>query len=193
MLSVLSSVFVPQVFWEILSDSDMTGDFAALHGSTTILAGQRVAEITLSLLPDNIPELEEIYVLRLSRVEGGAELDADRSSTRLRVRSNDEPHGVFALPPQSQALILNATDRSRHLALNISRLAGAFGNVSVGYRISYPTPGQSFTEDRSTGSILVRDGEKFASATVPISTQVGTTCDYFTDYFPSSKTIGIIT
>ncbi|XP_017551078.2 adhesion G-protein coupled receptor V1 isoform X2 [Pygocentrus nattereri] len=160
------------VFWEILSDSDMAGDFAALHGTTTILAGQRVGEITLSLLPDSVPELEETYTIRLTAVEGGAELDTDRSSTRLRVHANDEPHGVFAFPPQWQALVINATDRSRHLALNISRLAGAFGNVSVGYRVSYPTPGQSFTEDRSTGSVLVRDGEKSASVRVPVSTQV---------------------
>ncbi|KAI4876542.1 hypothetical protein NFI96_002228 [Prochilodus magdalenae] len=160
------------VFWEVLSDSDMTGDFAALHGSTIILAGQRVGEIALSLLPDSVPELEETYTVRLSAVEGGAELDAERSTTRIIVRANDEPHGVFALPPQWQALFVNATDRSRHLALNISRLAGTFGNVSVGYRISYPTPGQSFTEDRSTGSILARDGEKSVSVTVPVSTQV---------------------
>ncbi|XP_066512530.1 adhesion G-protein coupled receptor V1-like [Hoplias malabaricus] len=160
------------VFWEILSDSDMAGDFAIFHGSTIIQAGQRVGEVILTLLPDTVPELEEVYTVRLSAVEGGAELDLDRSSTRLRVRANDEPHGVFSLPPQQQALVINATDRSRHLALNISRLAGAFGNVSVVYRISYPTPGQSFTEDRSTGSILVRDGERAASVTVPISTQV---------------------
>ncbi|XP_072520807.1 adhesion G-protein coupled receptor V1 isoform X2 [Salminus brasiliensis] len=160
------------VFWEILSDSDMTSDFAALRGSTIILAGQRVGEIALSLLPDSVPELEETYIVQLSAVEGGAELDTSRSSTRLRVLANDEPHGVFALPPEQQALVINATNRVRLLALNISRLAGAFGNVSVGYRISYPTPGQSFTEDRSTGSVLVRDGEKSVSVTVPVSTQV---------------------
>ncbi|XP_049326601.1 adhesion G-protein coupled receptor V1 isoform X2 [Astyanax mexicanus] len=160
------------VFWEIFSESDTTGDFSALRGSAIILAGQRVGEITLSLLPDSVPELEEVYTVQLTSVEGGAELDTFRSTTRIRVLANDEPHGVFALPPERQALIINATDRSRLLALNISRLAGAFGNVSVGYRISYPTPGQSFTEDRSTGSVLVRDGETSASVTVPVSTQV---------------------
>ncbi|MCI4392676.1 hypothetical protein PGIGA_G00148550 [Pangasianodon gigas] len=160
------------VFWEILSDIDTTGDFLTLHGSATILAGQRLAEIILTLLPDPVPELEEVYTVRLSSVDGGAELDANRSSVRLRVRANDEPHGVFALFSELQKLLVNATDRSRYLALNISRLAGTFGSVSVGYQISYPTPGQSFTEDRSTGSIVIKDGENSAPFTVPLSTQV---------------------
>lgn len=162
----------PQVFWEILSDTDSAGDFLTLHGSATILAGQRLAELVLTLLPDPVPELEEVYIVRLSSVEGGAELDTNRSSVRLRVRANDEPHGVFALFSEHQKLLVNDTNRSRYLALKISRLAGTFGSVSVGYQISYPTPGQSFTEDRSTGSIVLKDDEKSASIAVPISTQV---------------------
>ncbi|KAI5088303.1 G-protein coupled receptor 98 isoform X2, partial [Silurus meridionalis] len=160
------------VFWEILSDADTTGDFLTLRGSVTILAGQRLAEIILTLLPDPVPELEEVYTVHLSSVEGGAEIDANRSSVRLRVRANDEPHGVFALFSEHQKLLVNSTDHSRYLVLNISRLAGTFGNVSVGYQISYPTLGQNFTEDRSVGSFVVKDGEKSASITVPISTQV---------------------
>lgn len=160
------------MFWEILSDTDTTGDFLTLRGSATILDGQRLAEIVLTLLPDTMPELEEVYTVLLSSVEGGAELDVNRSSVYLRVRANDEPHGVFALFSEQQKLLVNATDRSRYLALNISRLAGTFGNVSVGYQISYPTPGQSFTEDRSTGSIVVKDGESSTSITIPVSTQV---------------------
>ncbi|GAA6109102.1 adhesion G-protein coupled receptor V1 isoform X1 [Tachysurus ichikawai] len=166
------SISFPQVLWEILSDTDTTGDFLTLRGSATILAGERLAEIVLTLLPDAVPELEEVYTVRLSSVDGGAELDANRSSVRLRVRANDEPHGVFALFTEQQKLLVNGTDRSRYLALNISRLAGTFGNVSVEYQISYPTPGQSFTEDRSTGRTVVKDGEKSASITVPVSTQV---------------------
>lgn len=167
-----SSIAFPQVFWEILSDTDTTGDFFTLHGSATILAGQRLAELVLTLLPDPVPEVEEVYTVRLSSVEGGAEIDANRSSVRIRVLANDEPHGVFALFSEHQKLLVNATDRSRYLALNVSRLAGTFGSIGVGYQISYPTPGQSFTEDISTGSIVVKDGEKSASITVPVSTQV---------------------
>ncbi|KAK9974393.1 hypothetical protein ABG768_022494 [Culter alburnus] len=160
------------VFWEILSDADTSGDFAALQGSVTILAGQRVTEIVLTLLPDSVPELEETYVLHLISVEGGAELDKNRSSTRLKVRANDEPHGVFVLYSQNQSVVVNVADRSRQLIISVNRLAGAFGNASVGYRIRFTTPGQSFTEDTLTGNILVKDGEREASVRVPFSSQV---------------------
>ncbi|KAI7812365.1 putative G-protein coupled receptor 98, partial [Triplophysa rosa] len=160
------------VFWKIMSDADTTGDFSSLHGFATVLAGQRVAEIILTLLPDSVPELEESYTLRLMSVEGGAELDANRSIIILKVRANDEPHGMFALYPQNQSVGVNVADRSRYLIISVTRLAGAFGNVSVVYRISFTTPGQSFTEDTITGNILVKDGEQEASAKVPLSSQV---------------------
>ncbi|XP_030633613.1 adhesion G-protein coupled receptor V1 [Chanos chanos] len=160
------------VFWEITSDADTAGDFSSMSGSVPIFAGQRVAELVLTLLPDSVPELEELYVLRLTRVEGGAELDANRSVTRLRVRANDEPHGVFALDPRLQMMVVNPVERSRYLVLNVTRQAGAFGNASVGYLIRYATPGLVFTEDTITGSVVVRDGERSSSVIVPISTQL---------------------
>ncbi|XP_051546873.1 adhesion G-protein coupled receptor V1 isoform X1 [Myxocyprinus asiaticus] len=160
------------VFWEIISNADTTGDFATIQGFAIILAGQRVAEIVLTLLPDSVPELEEIYSLRLTSVEGGAELDANRSSTRLKVRANDDPHGVFVLYPQNQSIIVNVADRSRHLVISVNRLSGAFGNASVGYRVSFTTPGQSFTKDTITGNILVKDGESEASVKVPLISQM---------------------
>ncbi|XP_036383544.1 LOW QUALITY PROTEIN: adhesion G-protein coupled receptor V1 [Megalops cyprinoides] len=162
------------VFWVILSDSDTTGDFSALRGSVTIPAGQRNAEVRLLLLPDSVPELEEVYTVRLSSVEGGAELDANRSSVRVRVRANDEPHGVFALYSDLQAVAVSPGNQSRHIALNITRHAGAFGNVSVEYRITANGlgPGQDFLVDTVLGNLLVKDGASSASVTVPVSKQV---------------------
>ncbi|KAJ8414918.1 hypothetical protein AAFF_G00024410 [Aldrovandia affinis] len=164
------------VFWEILSDSDTTGDFAALRGTVTILEGQRNAEVVLRLLPDTVPELEEAYIVRLTGVIGGAELDANRTSTRLRVRANDEPHGVFALYREGQAMMVSGRNRSRHVALNVMRLAGAFGNVTVEYRVTADVPSsgsdQDFLVGTGRGQLLVKDGESFASVTVPISSQV---------------------
>ncbi|KAJ8380590.1 hypothetical protein SKAU_G00013680 [Synaphobranchus kaupii] len=124
------------IFWEIRSDSDTAGDFSALGGSVTILAGQRNAALLLRLLPDAVPELEEVYA----------------------------------------AVAVSGSDWSRHFALNVTRHAGAFGNVSVEYRIAADVPGsslnQDFMVDAVLGNLLVKDGESFATATVPISSQV---------------------
>ncbi len=80
-------VLTPQVHWQIQSDSDTAGDFLALAGSVTILEGQREAEIILSLMPDAVPELEELYTVQLTAVEGGATLDARPNLTKTHIRS----------------------------------------------------------------------------------------------------------
>lgn len=75
-----------QVHWQIQSDSDMTGDFLAISGSVMILEGHREADIVLSLLPDTVPELEELYTVQLIAVEGGATLDGNPNLIRTRIR-----------------------------------------------------------------------------------------------------------
>ncbi|XP_028834405.1 adhesion G-protein coupled receptor V1 isoform X2 [Denticeps clupeoides] len=158
------------VFWEIISESDTAGDFFSLHGSVSILAGQRVAELILELMPDSVPEVEELYEVRLVAVEGGAELDSNRSIARLRVRANDEPHGVFALYAQRQAMTVDGDALSRHLVLNVTRQAGTFGNVSIWYRVRFVVPGQVVPD--MLGSVLVKDGENSASVALPVGSEV---------------------
>nr|XP_029492889.1 adhesion G-protein coupled receptor V1-like [Oncorhynchus nerka] len=164
------------VHWQILSDSDTTGDFSALNGSVVILDGQRGAEVVLTLLPDAVPELEELYLLRLSSVEGGATLNTNRSTTLFRVRANDEPHGVFGLAAERQAVVVvgRGAGLVRLLSLNVTRQAGAFGNASVGYRISTGPGlnGQELLGGAAVGRVLIKHGEDSASDSVPISTQV---------------------
>lgn len=72
--------------WQIQSDSDAAGDFFTLSGSVTLLEGQREAEIVLILMPDTVPELEELYVVLLTAVEGGATLDQDPNFTKMHIR-----------------------------------------------------------------------------------------------------------
>lgn len=72
--------------WQIESDSDITGDFLAVAGSVNILEGQREAEIVLSLMPDTVPELEELYSVRLTAAEGGATLDANPNLITANIR-----------------------------------------------------------------------------------------------------------
>lgn len=64
----------------------MTGDFRAFAGSVMIVEGQREAEIILSLMPDTVPELEELYVVQLTAVEGGGTLDSNPNLTRTHIR-----------------------------------------------------------------------------------------------------------
>ncbi|XP_053180894.1 adhesion G-protein coupled receptor V1 [Scomber japonicus] len=168
------------VHWEIQSDSDMAGDFLALSGSVMILQGQREAEIVLRLMPDTVPELEELYIVQLTAVEGGATLDSNPNliSTHIRVKANDEPHGVFSLNPEQQSIIVvgSGSEVSRVLVMNVTRLGGLFGNASVGYRISGGIDEVMDIEEilggLAEGRLLLKEGESFITVTVPISSQV---------------------
>ncbi|XP_015216090.2 adhesion G-protein coupled receptor V1 isoform X1 [Lepisosteus oculatus] len=158
------------VSWELSSGSDIAGDFVARRGQAVILNGQRSAEILVHLLPDNIPELDELYTIRLTSVEGGADLDADKSTSRFSVKANDEPHGVFAIYPGLQSVTVGR-DLGREISLNVSRHAGTFGNATVEYKITANGQGQNFFMDTVLGNLLVKDGASFGSSAVPISNQ----------------------
>ncbi|XP_014844179.1 PREDICTED: G-protein coupled receptor 98 isoform X1 [Poecilia mexicana] len=167
------------VRWQIQSDSDTTGDFLALVGSVMIVEGQREAEIILSLMPDAVPELEEIYIVQLVAVDGGGTLDAnpDLIRTQIRVPANDDPHGVFSLDSGQQAVVVVGSGSllTRALVVNVTRLAGLFGNASVGYKIrgrgTELMDIQEMLGGRAEGRLLMVEGQPYSQITVPISSQ----------------------
>ncbi|XP_067838274.1 adhesion G-protein coupled receptor V1 [Heptranchias perlo] len=157
-----------KVYWKLQSDSDMTGDFFSISGAVTILDMQQNAEINVQLLADDIPELDEVYIIRLTSVEGGADLNKEKDSSRFHVPANDDPYGLFAIYSDGQTVIVES-DLSRHFQINITRHGGTFQDVIVEYKLMFH--GQDFSTDGFLGTVLVRDGANFAVATVPITNQ----------------------
>lgn len=92
--------------------------------------------------------------------------------------ANDEPHGVFSLNPEQQSIVVigAGSEVTRALVMNVTRLAGLFGNASVGYRISGGIDEVMDIEEilggQAEGRLFMRAGETFSSITVPISSQV---------------------
>ncbi|XP_069483725.1 adhesion G-protein coupled receptor V1 isoform X2 [Ambystoma mexicanum] len=160
-----------KVYWAMHSDSDMTGDFLSTNGSVTISDKQSTATIILQLAPDDVPELDETYMVQLTAVDGGAELDLERRVSQLTVFANDDPHGVFVLYSRRQAIFVGA-DLSRYIQINITRLAGAFGNVSAEYRISSGNQEQKILTEKTVGRVFIKGGAGYEVDTVPISSQV---------------------
>nr|XP_057927104.1 adhesion G-protein coupled receptor V1 isoform X2 [Doryrhamphus excisus] len=168
------------VHWQIQSESDITGDFLVFSGTVLIREGQREAEIVVTLMPDTVPELEELYTVQLTAVEGGATLDVNTNllRTHIRVHANDDPHGVFSLNPGQQSVVVEGSglEARRVLVMNATRLAGLFGNVSVGYRITDGAEEvmdiEVFVGGQAEGRLLFTDGQAFSVVTLPITNQV---------------------
>lgn len=100
------------------------------------------------------------------------------SCLNFRALANDEPHGVFTLNPEQQSIMVVGlgSEVTRALVMNVTRLAGLFGNASVGYRIS---GGIDEVMDigeilggQAEGRLFLREGQAFGTITVPISSRV---------------------
>lgn len=170
-----------QVYWEIHSESDITGDFLMTEGSVVIADQQSTAEIIIYLLPDEVPELDESYTVQLISVEGGADLDQDRRTSKINVFANDDPHGVFALYSDQQSVLIER-DLDRYVQINVTRHAGVFGEVVIQYQISSHHKEALTAPGDEEGYLAIKDGASFGVKRVPISSQV---CIILLDYLIS--------
>ncbi|XP_042811947.1 adhesion G-protein coupled receptor V1 [Panthera leo] len=159
------------VYWEISSVFDITGDFLSTKGFFTIADGESEVRFDVHLLPDDIPEIEEDYVIQLVSVEGGAELDPEKCITQFSVSANDDPHGVFALYSDYQSILVGQ-NLSRFIQINVTRLAGTFGDVAVGFRISSDQKEQLVVSENSERQLVVKDGARYKVDLVPVRSQV---------------------
>ncbi|PNJ49879.1 ADGRV1 isoform 24, partial [Pongo abelii] len=159
------------VYWELSSEFDITEDFLSTNGFFTIADGESEASFDVHLLPDEVPEIEEDYVIQLVSVEGGAELDPEKSITWFSVYANDDPHGVFALYSDRQSILIGQ-NLIRSIQINITRLAGTFGDVAVGLRISSDHKEQPIVTENAERQLVVKDGATYKVDMVPIKNQV---------------------
>ncbi|XP_039203978.1 adhesion G-protein coupled receptor V1 isoform X8 [Crotalus tigris] len=159
------------IYWKLSSGSDTTNDFTTVSGSVVIPDLQRTSEIVIFLLPDDVPEIDEHYEVQLTSVEGGADLDLEKSISRFMVAANDDPYGVFVLYGEKQSVLVEK-DLSRHIQINISRHAGTFADVIVEYQISCSNEEKVVTPANRVGKLHVKAGSSYGLKTVPIYTQV---------------------
>ncbi|XP_048584248.1 adhesion G-protein coupled receptor V1 isoform X2 [Nematostella vectensis] len=127
-----------QVYWRVigLNTGAISSDLESSSGTLDFLAGQQLRNLEISVRADDLPELEEQFLITLYRVDGGGDLDFSKQNVTFNISANDAPHGVFRLKPAAQSLTVSG-DGSRHLRFTILRENGTFGSVQVSYTITY--------------------------------------------------------
>ncbi|XP_042546906.1 adhesion G-protein coupled receptor V1 [Dipodomys spectabilis] len=160
-----------KIYWELSSDFDITGDFLSTNGFFTMADGESEASFDVYLLPDDTPEIEETCVVQLVSVEGGGKLDQEKCITWFSVSANDDPHGVFALRPNHQSILIGK-NFIRSIQINVTRLAGTFGDVAVIFQISSDDKEEVIAPENMEGQLVVRDGTRYKVDTVPIKSQI---------------------
>ncbi|CAH6787485.1 Adgrv1 [Phodopus roborovskii] len=159
------------VHWELSSEFDITGDFLSTNGSFPIADGESEASFDVHLLPDDTPEIQEEYAVQLVSVEGGAELDLERCTTWFSVSANDDPHGVFALYSDHQSILIGK-NLIRSIQINITRLAGMFGDVAVRFQILSDNKEDPIATENEERQLVIKDGARYKVDVVPLKNQV---------------------
>ncbi|XP_076995276.1 adhesion G-protein coupled receptor V1 [Tamandua tetradactyla] len=159
------------VYWELSSKFDITGDFLSTKGFFIIADGESEVSFDVHLISDDIPEIEKDYMIQLVSVEGGADLDPERCITWFSVSANDDPHGVFALYSDHQSILVGK-NLTRYIQINVTRLAGTFGDVAVGFQISSDHKEQPVVTENAERQLVLKDGVKYVVDIVPVKNQV---------------------
>ncbi|XP_048257204.1 adhesion G-protein coupled receptor V1-like isoform X2 [Haliotis rufescens] len=115
--------------------------FRQPSGTLTFAPGELFKVISLTVLTDDTPEVNEEYRLRLYNpitqgvgVTGAATINPLRSSALITIRGSDNPHGLFQFALTSQAV--RVEEDVGRVNLQVDRKFGTIGAVQVSYNIS---------------------------------------------------------
>jgi G-protein coupled receptor 98 len=117
-----------QVFFAVSAISGSLSDVTPVTGSVNLTSGVSRVNITLTIVPDDLSELEESFEVTVTRVDGGAGLDQARLTSAFSIRANDVPYGEFAVS-RASVVRVSALTTSRNLQFTVLRQLGTFGRV----------------------------------------------------------------
>ncbi|XP_072038274.1 adhesion G-protein coupled receptor V1-like [Amphiura filiformis] len=150
------------ILWEARDrQGRVMSDVSPANGSVFIQDGMAQSQIMLNILSDLEPELMEKFTMVLTGVVGGAEIDPQLNVSTFYINPNDDPHGVFAVYDENQAIKIDNNGR-RYLLLNVSRLAGTDGDVKVRWGLVY-NQGITGAYVPSTGDMTCRTGMQYCT------------------------------
>ncbi|XP_030832667.1 adhesion G-protein coupled receptor V1 isoform X3 [Strongylocentrotus purpuratus] len=173
------------VEWEATGQLAAT-DVRPLVGQIEFLDGVSTAPLVITILADDIPELDETSTIRLTRIinpgttrtDRGATISSSTSAAELRVLANDSPHGVFAWNLESLYTAVDepeGSQGSRSVTMYMTREQGFTGVVNVYYSTS-EAAGLPEIQRAESGSdfaarqnfVTFEDGVDVASVTVNV-------------------------
>ncbi|XP_068693739.1 adhesion G-protein coupled receptor V1-like isoform X3 [Montipora foliosa] len=120
------------VDWYLEAGSAVPGsDYVDSRGTLTFKSSETVKNITVALLNDNEPELEENFTIHLVNASQNAYIKPPGIAMVI-LRPNDDQHGVIAFGQHPHIL---DEDGQRTGMFYVNRSAGRFGDVSVSWKI----------------------------------------------------------
>ncbi|KAH9498632.1 Adhesion G-protein coupled receptor V1 [Bulinus truncatus] len=143
-------------------------DFTGVSsGLVTIGNGETSGFININIIDDNIPEIDEVFVVRLTGVSLvnstksnlPPRLANNGTETEIIILANDGAQGIFQFAPDSQ--VVTVTEQGQTIALTIVRGNGTFGQVSL-FVYSQPVTGSTILGadyNMTAGEMIFLEGE----------------------------------
>uniref|UniRef100_A0A8C5K7C0 Calx-beta domain-containing protein n=1 Tax=Jaculus jaculus TaxID=51337 RepID=A0A8C5K7C0_JACJA len=102
--------------------NDPEEDLSPVRGNVTFLPGRATVVYNVTVLDDEVPENDEIFLIQLKNVEGGAEINTSRNSVEIIIKKNDSPlrfmQSVYVVPEEDHVLtvpVVRGQDHNRNL------------------------------------------------------------------------------
>lgn len=111
------------VYWE--ADPSSEGELLSRFGTITFGVGQTSQNLIVTVVEDEMPELDKSFTVSLVKVSHGRL--GVRTSANLTVLASDDPYGVFVFANASKSVRLPEADSTVFLA--IQRQRGLMGQV----------------------------------------------------------------
>ncbi|EGD81521.1 hypothetical protein PTSG_11855 [Salpingoeca rosetta] len=152
--------------------TDGSGAAASLqphNGSVWFEDGQSTSTLTLRVVDDSVPELEQVAAVTLGETPGASSIAQDASTAIVTILPNDDPHGVVDLA--AAGVIASATHRN--LSFTLARSGGLFSDIRARVRlhIDHNNAGCVSVAEEGLQEVVqvpFAEGQAVASANVPI-------------------------
>lgn len=97
--------------------------------------GESRLVLSIAILDDSLPEVDEDFLVALGSPSGGARLGA-QTTVGVVVLTNDDAHGVVGFSEGSLSIVVLEANTDAKVVLHVERSSGTFSQVTVGWELT---------------------------------------------------------
>ena len=101
----------------------------------TFGAGESSLLVTAAIFNDDLPEVDEDFVIGLSMPSDGATL-GEQAAVTMTILTNDNAHGLVGFTDASLSVIVEEMASNTAVTLQVERTEGTFGLVTANWELS---------------------------------------------------------
>lgn len=151
-----------RVSYETVDGTAIAGkDYVFQKGEIIFPSGITKKTIDIRVLKDPIPELHEVFTIRLTNPSFNVIL-SNPHELRVIIAQNGDPYGVVSFNEShvvNQTIVLDEDENILTASVPIIRNSGTYGNISVTWRLEDPSGGSFLPFVESSNHAIFLEGK----------------------------------